>query len=169
MTTAHRPTYHPAVGSANAGGFRFHTPRQTVHSRDLTAHTKLKLRQPGQSSQQELQQRDLRQELIDRERKHALQAGIERRRITGEDEDEEEEEKAGGRKSSVLLLKSEEADSKDGEDAGQAEEEEEDDGRAVKLDPSAVDLTQFDDADAELSERDDDDESAHSRARTTQQ
>jgi protein CWC15 len=44
MTTAHKPTFHPAVGSQHMGGFRFIAPRQQVAVRDLNAHTTLKFR-----------------------------------------------------------------------------------------------------------------------------
>jgi Cwf15/Cwc15 cell cycle control protein len=44
MTTAHRPTFHPAVGSANAGGFRYHAPRVQKSVHDLPQETTLKFR-----------------------------------------------------------------------------------------------------------------------------
>ena len=44
MTTAHKPTFHPAVGSQNMGGFRFVAPRVQVSVRDLNAYTTLKYR-----------------------------------------------------------------------------------------------------------------------------
>jgi protein CWC15 len=49
MTTAHRPTWKPAVGQSNAGGW---TAGGTASGRtatlDLAAHTKLKLRKGPQ-------------------------------------------------------------------------------------------------------------------------
>jgi len=54
MTTAHKPTYHPAVGSANQGGYRYHAPRQQFSSRDLTAHTRMKYRKIGQNAPKEV-------------------------------------------------------------------------------------------------------------------
>lgn len=44
MTTAHKPTYHPAVGSATQGGYRYHTPRLQFSSRDMPGQTTLKYR-----------------------------------------------------------------------------------------------------------------------------
>lgn len=63
MTTAHRPTFHPAVASANQGGYRYHAPRNQFSARDLTAHTKLKTRQVGQNAPEEIALRDLEREL----------------------------------------------------------------------------------------------------------
>jgi protein CWC15 len=44
MTTAHKPTFHPAVGSQHLGGFRFAAPRVQVSVRDLNSYTTLKFR-----------------------------------------------------------------------------------------------------------------------------
>lgn len=44
MTTAHRPTYHPAVGRVHAGGYRFDVARRQFSSRELPAHMTLKTR-----------------------------------------------------------------------------------------------------------------------------
>lgn len=41
---SHRPTFVPAVGQSNGGGFRYHAPRQQFSERMQTAHTKLKFR-----------------------------------------------------------------------------------------------------------------------------
>jgi len=70
MTTAHKPTWHPAVGGGAQGGYRYHAPRLQFSSRDMAAHTKLKIRQPGQSAPDEVEARDLKAELRDREAKH---------------------------------------------------------------------------------------------------
>ncbi|KAL2925546.1 Spliceosome-associated protein CWC15-like protein [Bienertia sinuspersici] len=70
MTTAARPTWAPAKGGNEQGGTRIFGPSQKYSSRDLAAHTNLKPRRDGQDTQDELQKRDLREELEDRERRH---------------------------------------------------------------------------------------------------
>ncbi|KAF8525793.1 Pre-mRNA-splicing factor Cwf15/Cwc15 [Hysterangium stoloniferum] len=58
MSTAHRPTWDPAQAKEVKGGSRQYS------SRDMAAHTKLKFRQPGQTSTSEVAKRDLRAELL---------------------------------------------------------------------------------------------------------
>ncbi|KAI5987684.1 Pre-mRNA-splicing factor Cwf15/Cwc15 [Pisolithus albus] len=58
MSTAHRPTWDPAQAKDVKGGSRQYSVR------DMAAHTKLKFRQPGQTSVGEVSRRDLRAELI---------------------------------------------------------------------------------------------------------
>ncbi|GLU24056.1 hypothetical protein SLE2022_400230 [Rubroshorea leprosula] len=70
MTTAARPTWAPAKGGNEQGGTRIFGPSQKYSSRDLAAHTNLKPRKEGQDTQDELQKRNLRDELEDRERRH---------------------------------------------------------------------------------------------------
>ncbi|CAD6340606.1 unnamed protein product [Miscanthus lutarioriparius] len=86
MTTAARPTWAPAKGGNEQGGTRIFGPSQKYSSRDLAAHTSLKprlrfvptrltifahvYRKDGQQTQEELQKRNLREELEERERKH---------------------------------------------------------------------------------------------------
>ena len=149
MTTAHRPTYHPAVGSANSGGFRFHGPRLLVHSRDLRAHTQLKTRQPGQGGEEEMKERsaaELQRQLQRREQQHREGKGAGGRLLTdgeGQSRRGPSSEVAGA---PPLLTAGE----------GGAEEAVEE---AQGLDLQAIDLRQFDDADADLSDRDEDEES----------
>jgi len=72
----HRPTFHPAVAGGNTtfGGFK--TGQTSV--KDQTGHTKLKFRQYGQSSVEEMRYSDMRMELqrreaaLDNEKKMAL-------------------------------------------------------------------------------------------------
>lgn len=64
MTTAARPTFDPARGSDSKA------PTLQYSSRDLAAHTKLKYRQPGQTTKEELERLDLREELLRAERDH---------------------------------------------------------------------------------------------------
>ncbi|CAN4117842.1 unnamed protein product [Withania somnifera] len=70
MTTAARPTWAPAKGGNEQGGSRIFGPSQKYSSRDIAAHTTLKPRKEGQDTQDELQKRNLREELEDRERRH---------------------------------------------------------------------------------------------------
>ncbi|GLT83750.1 hypothetical protein SLE2022_020220 [Rubroshorea leprosula] len=70
MTTAARPTWAPAKGGNEQGGTRIFGPSQKYSSRDLAAHTALKPRREGQDTQDELQKRNLREELEERERRH---------------------------------------------------------------------------------------------------
>jgi len=58
MSTAHRPTWDPAQAKDVKGGSR------QFSVRDMAAHTKLKFRQPGQTSVDEVAKRDLRAELL---------------------------------------------------------------------------------------------------------
>ncbi|EGO00601.1 hypothetical protein SERLA73DRAFT_51068 [Serpula lacrymans var. lacrymans S7.3] len=58
MSTAHRPTWDPAQAKDVKGGSR------QFSVRDMAAHTKLKFRQPGQTSVGEVAKKDLRAELI---------------------------------------------------------------------------------------------------------
>lgn len=69
MTTAHRPTWQAALGGNGVrDGSSGYTTRQ-LSVRDLTAHTLLKLRQPGQNAPEEiLANKELRRELFAKER-----------------------------------------------------------------------------------------------------
>ncbi|KAF5375507.1 hypothetical protein D9615_009183 [Tricholomella constricta] len=58
MSTAHRPTWDPAQAKDVKGGSR------QFSVRDMAAHTKLKFRQQGQTSTDEVKKRDLRAELL---------------------------------------------------------------------------------------------------------
>ncbi|KAL2483687.1 Cwf15/Cwc15 cell cycle control family protein [Forsythia ovata] len=70
MTTAARPTWAPAKGGNEQGGTRIFGPSQKYSSRDIASHTTLKPRREGQDTQDEVQRRNLRDELGERERRH---------------------------------------------------------------------------------------------------
>ncbi|CAN1193756.1 Spliceosome-associated protein CWC15 homolog [Linum perenne] len=71
MTTAARLTWAPAKGGNEQGGYsRVFGASQKFSSRDLAAHTTLKPRREGQDTQDELEKRNLRKELEERERRH---------------------------------------------------------------------------------------------------
>ena len=63
MTTAHRPTWHAAVGSVKNHGFS----SVAVSAKDQIGETRLKFRQAGQSSQQDMATRNVLEELEKRE------------------------------------------------------------------------------------------------------
>ncbi|KAL4220346.1 complexed with cef1p [Mactra antiquata] len=69
MTTAARPTFEPARGGKGKGeGGDLSALSKQYSSRDLPGHTRLKYRQEGQGTSDELRSRDFRRDLEDRER-----------------------------------------------------------------------------------------------------
>ncbi|CAE6354716.1 unnamed protein product [Rhizoctonia solani] len=58
MSTAHRPTWDPAQAKDVKSGSRQYS------SRDMASQTKLKFRQPGQTSVGDVKKRDLRTDLL---------------------------------------------------------------------------------------------------------
>ncbi|KAK9510187.1 hypothetical protein O3M35_005026 [Rhynocoris fuscipes] len=68
MTTAARPTFEPARGGQGRGEKDLSAISKQYSSRDLPGHTKLKFREHGQGTAEELRARDFRRELEDRER-----------------------------------------------------------------------------------------------------
>ncbi|KAF0699387.1 Aste57867_10048 [Aphanomyces stellatus] len=78
MTTAARPTWHAAVGQKNEGGWNAGGQVSMQFSaRDLPGQTKLKTRQIGQGTVDELGMKDLKGELSERERKYEEEKGKE--------------------------------------------------------------------------------------------
>jgi len=75
VTCAARPTFDPAKGGKTQGGGRTHAPSAQVSARALPSHTTLKLRRNGQGTKSEITHRDLKTELIERERVHLLKIG----------------------------------------------------------------------------------------------
>uniref|UniRef100_A0A6B2EGE1 Putative pre-mrna-splicing factor cwc15 n=1 Tax=Phlebotomus kandelakii TaxID=1109342 RepID=A0A6B2EGE1_9DIPT len=67
MTTAARPTFDPARGGSGRGEKDLSALSKQYSSRDLPGHTKLKYREQGQSTSDELRNRDFRKELEERE------------------------------------------------------------------------------------------------------
>jgi protein CWC15 len=69
MSTASRPTFHAAVGTKSSyGGFR----SRMFSAKDQAGHTKLKFRQLGQSTKNEIETRDLKNELELKEQQKLL-------------------------------------------------------------------------------------------------
>eukprot|EP01102_Stenamoeba_stenopodia_P000669 TRINITY_DN10622_c0_g1_i1.p1 TRINITY_DN10622_c0_g1~~TRINITY_DN10622_c0_g1_i1.p1 ORF type:complete len:225 (-),score=88.80 TRINITY_DN10622_c0_g1_i1:27-701(-) len=64
MTTAHRPTWTPAKGQSSRNA----VPSLQISAKDLPGYTKLKLRQPGQGTKEEISQFDLKEKLEQKER-----------------------------------------------------------------------------------------------------
>lgn len=73
MTTAARPTFDPAKGGSMLHDTAKGRLSHQVSARDLPSHKTLKARQPGQDTQEELQERDLRAELEEREKIAAIE------------------------------------------------------------------------------------------------
>ncbi|TFY78688.1 hypothetical protein EWM64_g5325 [Hericium alpestre] len=134
MSTAHRPTWDPAQAKDVKGGSR------QFSVRDMAAHTKLKFRQAGQTSIDEVRKVDLRAELLAAE----AEARAKKRRANGLPVEDVGEapmaiEGAGGEDESAnkrrkLLQETleldrdeeseEEGEEKEGEEKGESEEEE---------------------------------------------
>ena len=70
MTTAHKPTFHPAVGTANQGGYRYLTDKVQMSARDLPGQLQMKYRQIGQNAPSEIEKRDLESELNKKEKEY---------------------------------------------------------------------------------------------------
>lgn len=68
MTTAARPTFDTARGGAQRGEGNLSMLSKQYSSRDLPSHTKIKTRQSGQDTADELRGRDFKHDLLDRER-----------------------------------------------------------------------------------------------------
>jgi protein CWC15 len=75
MTTAARPTFEPAKGGRGKGEGDLSALSKQYSSRDLPSHTKLKYRQTGQGTSDEVRTRDLRRELEEKERDVRVKRG----------------------------------------------------------------------------------------------
>ncbi|KAI2803363.1 hypothetical protein RDWZM_001421 [Blomia tropicalis] len=67
MTTAARPTFDPAKGGTSRGEKSLSSLSKQYSSRDLPSHLKLKYRQTGQGTIDDLKHRDFKRELEERE------------------------------------------------------------------------------------------------------
>eukprot|EP00128_Syssomonas_multiformis_P007673 Colp12_sorted_trinity150504_noHs@28550 len=115
MTTAGRPTWSAAQGGPTT---RDSAPTRQYSSRDLPGHTKIKIRQKGQDTYDDLRERDLKQELLERERDHYKQK-------RKKDYDEEEDEEYEKRETKQLRIVDEHTAKIDADDPVESEEEEE--------------------------------------------
>lgn len=75
MTTAARPTFEPAKGGQGRGEKDLSAISRQYSSRDLPGHLKLKYREHGQGTVDEIRTRDFRKELEDREGKPSSRPG----------------------------------------------------------------------------------------------
>lgn len=75
MTTAARPTFEPAKGGQGRGEKDLSAISRQYSSRDLPGHLKLKYREHGQGTIDEIKSRDFRRELEEREGKSSRPRG----------------------------------------------------------------------------------------------
>ncbi|KAJ5079787.1 spliceosome-associated protein cwc15 [Anaeramoeba ignava] len=68
MSTSSKPTWKSARGGLNQGGTLTFVATQIQSARDLPSHRKLKTRKPGQGNENDIKKRDLKQELIQKEK-----------------------------------------------------------------------------------------------------
>jgi protein CWC15 len=116
MTTAHRPTWTPALASRDQGGNRAIAPSFSYSSRDLPGHKVLKVRQPGQNTLDEINQRNLKEELL-------LKESVAKRKRLREDQDEDLEDEEPLKKQKPLAIDySVDADDSASEDEGDSED-----------------------------------------------
>ncbi|GAA6014877.1 hypothetical protein JCM11491_002146 [Sporobolomyces phaffii] len=97
MSSAHRPTWAPAQGKEGRQNSK------VFSSRDLSAHTKLKFRQPGQDDAASVTRRDLKLELLEAERESQLRKNKGERGLVVD--------------RGLLLLENQERDSREQQDA----------------------------------------------------
>ena len=76
MTTAHRPTFHAAIGGKEQGGGRYIAGVSRVHVHDLAGQMTVKQRQPGQGTEAEISKKDMLAALKEREHEHLKKIGI---------------------------------------------------------------------------------------------
>jgi len=129
MTTAHKPTYHAAIGRATQGGYRYHAPRQQYSARDIATHTKLKFRQPGQNTTDDIDTRDLKAELAEKEDKHWKATNNEKMR-KGQGLLPDKAADINKLMKSVDWDKFDDADDTDDEDSDESEDEDDEDEEA---------------------------------------
>jgi protein CWC15 len=80
MTTAHKPTFHPAVATCHQGGYKFFATGQQISARNLPGQLELKYRQPGQNDESDLRFKDFKADLEMREAEHKEKVDTELRR-----------------------------------------------------------------------------------------
>lgn len=159
MSSAHRPTWAPAQGKEGRQNSKVYS------SRDLSAHTKLKFRQPGQHSQSEVQRRDLKLELLQAERESDLRKKkgerglvVDKGLLLLEEKERGNREQEEANKRRKLLQQVADLD-KDDEDDDQQDDndDEEEEGEKDSKDNNEQDDSDDDDDD---DEDDDEDETA---------
>mmetsp|Transcript_2024 Transcript_2024/g.3928 ORF Transcript_2024/g.3928 Transcript_2024/m.3928 type:complete len:245 (-) Transcript_2024:90-824(-) len=129
MTTAHKPTFHPAIGTANQGGYRYVVARQQKASRDLPGQLDLKLRQTGQNTQDDIAARDLKAELEAREAAYYDKLTLEKQR-QGLLPEPDAIEASETKKALAITYENELAAFDDSDDSDSSEESDDDDDDA---------------------------------------
>ncbi|GAA5896260.1 spliceosome-associated CWC15 family protein [Sporobolomyces salmoneus] len=162
MSSAHRPTWAPAQGKEGRQNSKVYS------SRDLSAHTKLKFRQPGQDSHGEVQRRDLKLELMAAERESEMRKKKGERGLVVDkgllmleekERDSREQEEANKRRKllqEVADLDKDDEDDDEGEEEGSGGEGETD----IKGKGKATETAQESDEEEDSDEDDDEDETA---------
>ena len=159
MTTAHRPTFDPARGKEAARG-------EAYHQRLLPAHKTLKFRQANQGAPNEQAKRDLKAELLKKERVHYAQKDGRALPEDDEEDDEEPERKAieaGGEEAASGGVKRKLSDTDvDGQADGDVEEDYEAKKRRVLEETKDIDAESS--ASSSESDSDEDDDSEDEEA-----
>ncbi|GAA5875811.1 hypothetical protein JCM16303_004005 [Sporobolomyces ruberrimus] len=162
MSSAHRPTWAPAQGKEGLQNSKVYS------SRDLSAHTKLKFRQPGQDSHHEVQRRDLKLELLEAERESELRKKKGERGLVvdkglllleNQEKDKRQEEESNKRRK--LLQEVADLDKDDDDEDDESEDEptsENGDPSAAKKDVKGKGKADDDDDQEDSDEDSDDDE-----------
>ncbi|KAK7474405.1 hypothetical protein BaRGS_00034359 [Batillaria attramentaria] len=106
MTTAARPTWDTARGGRGKGEGDLSALSKQYSSRDLPSHTKLKYRQEGQGTTDEVRSRDFRRELEDRERSVREKRDKHRANLDADDplDDDDEDEDSDDEDDTAELL-----------------------------------------------------------------
>ncbi|GAA5951071.1 hypothetical protein JCM3765_004672 [Sporobolomyces pararoseus] len=160
MSSAHRPTWAPAQGKEGRQNSKVYS------SRDLSAHTKLKFRQPGQSTQSEVKdhRRDLKLELLQAERESDLRKKkgerglvVDKGLLLLEEKERGNREQEEANKRRKLLQEVADLDKDDDED-DQDDDQEDVDDQGEKGKGKATQDQDSDDQDDSDEDDDDDDE-----------
>jgi protein CWC15 len=161
MSSAHRPTWAPAQGKEGVQNSKVYS------SRDLSAHTKLKFRQPGQDSTSEVQRRDLKLELLKAERESDLRKKKGERGLVVDkglllleekEKGNREEEEANKRRKLLQEVADLDKDDEDDDDDDDDEGEDHSQNGDLKGKGKAVENDDDDNEDSDEDSDDDDDE-----------
>eukprot|EP00298_Acanthocystis_sp_HF-20_P021517 c27925_g1_i1.p1 GENE.c27925_g1_i1~~c27925_g1_i1.p1 ORF type:complete len:229 (+),score=112.69 c27925_g1_i1:46-732(+) len=123
MTTAHRPTYHPAKGKGDEGGNKFLQPSVQTSSRNLPSHMNLKRRQDGQGTEDEIKKRNFKEDLEKREKKLKVDKSGNSEKDNKQAIEESEKKKIEAAPSGVEVF-NEDADDESAEESDDDSEEE---------------------------------------------
>eukprot|EP00029_Vermamoeba_vermiformis_P007287 TRINITY_DN3112_c0_g3_i2.p1 TRINITY_DN3112_c0_g3~~TRINITY_DN3112_c0_g3_i2.p1 ORF type:complete len:258 (+),score=87.79 TRINITY_DN3112_c0_g3_i2:27-776(+) len=139
MTTAHRPTWYPAIGGENQGGNKQYMPTAARSAKDIAGFTKMKFRNDATTDEE-----NMKAELEAKERKHLNKRP---RDDAAAIEDDTEE-----RASKKLKLDAEDRDERSGEPAKPKAKQ-----NKKAINPDADDSDDSDDDDSDEEEKDSND------------